>query len=47
MVGKALLDSARFYHARRKWFPTVFLLMPDHLHMIVNFGETANIAKIV
>ena len=41
------MDSARFYHAQGKWFPTLFLLMPDHLHMTVNFGHNAGIVKII
>ena len=47
LVGQALLDSARFYHARRKWFLTLFLLMPDHVHMIFNFGHHDDMAKTI
>ena len=36
-VAEALLDSARVYVDLRKWFPLLFLLMPDHLHMLVSF----------
>ncbi len=38
-VGQALLATARFYHEQQKWLPSVFLLMPDHAHMIVSFGR--------
>ena len=46
-IGNALLDSARFYHSQRKWFPALFLLMPDHLHMLVSFGREHDMVKVV
>ncbi len=39
IVGQALLSAAQSYHEQQKWLPSVFLLMPDHLHMIVSFGR--------
>jgi hypothetical protein len=30
--AQALLDSARFYEIKRRWYITLFLLMPDHRH---------------
>ena len=46
-VGEALLQSARFYTRQKKWFPLVFLLMPDHLHMLVSFGYEHAMTKVV
>ena len=46
-TASALLDSARFYHAQRKWFPSLLLLMPDHLHMLVSFGRGSDMVKVV
>ena len=46
-TGTALLNSARFYLARGKWLPFVFLLMPDHLHMIVAFGFQHRMEAVV
>ncbi len=46
-VGPALLKSARFYLANGKWFPFVFLLMPDHLHMVVAFGFQHRVEAVV
>ena len=46
-IGPALLDSARFYQAQKKWFPWLFLLMPDHVHMIVAFGQPHRIEVVV
>ena len=41
-VAEAMLDAARFYHERGRWFLRLFLLMPDHLHMLASFpaGES-------
>ena len=47
VIGEALLSSARFYHEQRKWFPAVFLLMPDHLHMLVRFGREHEMIQVV
>ena len=45
--GHALLASAQTYHAQRKWFPALLLLMPDHLHMLVGFGREHSLEKIL
>ena len=38
----AILDAARFYHARGRWFLRLLLVMPDHLHMLASFpGEVS------
>lgn len=41
-VSDRLLDSARFYHEHGRWFLHLFLVMPDHLHMLASFpgGDT-------
>ena len=46
-IGLTLLDSARFYVAKGKWFPFIFLLMPDHLHMIAAFGYQHRVEAVV
>ena len=38
-TSQTLLATAHFYYEQQKWLPSVFLLMPDHLHMIVSFGR--------
>ena len=42
-----LLSSARFYHQQRKWFPSLLLLMPDHLHMLVGFSREHRMEEVV
>jgi REP element-mobilizing transposase RayT len=32
---KLLLNSARYYHDRAAWWLELFLLMPDHLHVLL------------
>jgi REP element-mobilizing transposase RayT len=32
-----LFESVAFLRDRRRWFPELFLLMPDHLHALVSF----------
>ena len=51
-----ILDAARFYQALGKWMLYLFLVMPDHIHMLVHvpievsaFADwrTGNIAAVV
>ena len=35
--ASAILDAARFRHLRGKWRLAVFLIMPDHIHLIAHF----------
>ena len=46
-IGPALLATARFYYDQQKWLPSVFLLMPDHVHMIVSFARGQTIENTV
>ena len=36
-VAAEMLESARFYHEHCRWFLNLFLIMPDHLHMLASF----------
>jgi len=42
-----LFSSARFYHQQRKWFPSLILLMPDHLHMLVGFAREHRMEDVI
>ncbi len=42
----ALLDAARFYHDQRKWYITLWLLMPDHFHAILSFPRDVVMADL-
>ena len=38
-AARKLLDAAQFYHGHGRWFLHLFLLMPDHLHMLATFPD--------
>ncbi len=42
-----LFASARFYWERSLWGLPVFLLMPDHVHMLATFGPDASMKKVI
>ncbi len=46
-VGENLLNSVRHYHVIRKWFCSIVVLMPDHVHLIVNVALGGDLAKTV
>ena len=37
-IPSQILDSITFLRDRRKWFPEIVLLMPDHLHALISFS---------
>jgi putative transposase len=36
-LAALLLESVRFYHEQKRWNCPLFLLMPTHLHALVQF----------
>ena len=38
--AEAILSAARYYQTTGKWFLHLFLIMPDHLHMLVHVPAT-------
>ena len=38
-----LLNAARHYHDKGRWFVRIFLLMPDHLHALIVFPSAESI----
>ena len=46
-LAQALLDSARFYEIKQRWYITLFLLMPDHLHALLSFASDESMSKVV
>jgi putative transposase len=45
--AQALLDSARFYEAKQRWYITLFMLMPDHLHALVSFVSDDSMSNVI
>ena len=46
-TATGLLEAARFYHDRRKWHVTLFLLMPDHWHAMLVFPREMAMADVL
>jgi len=46
-IAKHLLESVIFYHERRRWHATIFLLMPDHLHAILSFPSQESMSRVI
>src|SRR5947209_17260117 len=46
-LGQLILDSVQFYHEKERWFVTLFLLMPDHLHMLVSFCKDQGMSRVM
>ena len=40
-----ILEAARFRHANGKWFLALFLIMPDHIHLIVHVPSVAAVSS--
>jgi len=42
-----ILSAARFYQSTRKWFLHLFLIMPDHIHMLVHVPPALTLASVI
>jgi putative transposase len=47
LLAQTLLDSARLYETKQRWYITLFLLMPDHLHALLSFARDRSMSSIV
>jgi putative transposase len=46
-IGHALLNSVRLCADQQLWFPTLWLLMPDHIHALVSFCPDKRMSQLV
>ncbi len=46
-VANALLKSVRFYSDKRRWHFAIFLLMPDHLHVLLAFPADQRMPAVI
>jgi putative transposase len=46
-LAQSLLDSARFYESEQRWHITLFLLMPDHVHALLSFGQDESMSSVI
>lgn len=42
-----ILSAARFYQTMAKWFLYLFLVMPDHIHMLVHVPPERTLADVI
>jgi putative transposase len=47
VIGGLLTDAANYYHAQGRWYLLLFVLMPDHLHMLVSFPRHESMSRVV
>jgi putative transposase len=41
------MNSSKFYEAKGRWYITVFLLMPDHIHALLSFPRGQSMSRII
>ncbi len=46
-ISEVLLEDAAFYHTEGRWYLNIFLLMPDHVHLIAAFPTDGEMSKII
>jgi putative transposase len=46
-AGAALIEAAKFYHERQRWWVSVFLLMPDHWHALLSFPREEKMNRVI
>ncbi len=46
-MANILLESARHYQHIGRWFIHLFLLMPDHLHMLVQVPSDKSLTQVI
>ena len=46
-LAESILESAKFYDRKQRWFITRFLLMPDHLHTLVSFSHDQAMSRVI
>jgi len=46
-LAPKLLGSAVEYAQRQIWWPTLFLIMPDHIHALLSFNVTRKMSRVI
>jgi putative transposase len=46
-LAESLMESARFYEARHRWYITAFLMMPDHVHALLSFQRDVAMSRVI
>jgi hypothetical protein len=46
-LARSILDSANFYQEKQRWYITLFLLMPDHIHALLSFARDQEMSRVI
>jgi REP element-mobilizing transposase RayT len=46
-LAESLLASARLYDRHQRWYITVFMLMPDHIHALLSFARDGSMSRVI
>jgi putative transposase len=46
-IGRRILDSIQLRNEKKIWYCDLAVLMPDHIHLILNFSDETPMTKIV
>jgi putative transposase len=46
-IGAALIKAVRLYNDRQRWYCEIAVLMPDHVHLLVNIPDENRVSRIV
>jgi REP element-mobilizing transposase RayT len=46
-AARVLSDTARIYHERGRWNPTLLLLMPYHLHALIGIDGRDSLSHLI
>src|SRR4051812_39982710 len=46
-VAERLIESAKLYHSRQRWYITMFMLMPDHVHALLSFHRDKSMSRVI
>jgi REP element-mobilizing transposase RayT len=45
--AESLIESAKFYDRQQRWYITVFMLMPDHIHALLSFQRDKSMSRVI
>ncbi len=45
--AESLIESAKFYDRQHRWYLTVFLLMPGHIHALMSFHRDKSMSRLI
>src|SRR2546421_10469647 len=46
-IGESLMESAKFYDRKERWYIAAFLLMRDHIHALLSFARDESMSRTI